>query len=353
MKFTIDFNFEKVMLYIVFQSIFGYLVLKYDNFIDIFIKEIILLISMIISIICFCIRKKNTSNENKIIHNERYYKMEKDEKKIERNNGIKEYLYIIFFYFIFNIIPFINGIQIIRGISIFSVCTNFLFIGILLIGYLSSTILYKHQLMSGLVLFLVIFFHPNLSNNYTHKKHHIFFFSLIYSIIFYYLQGIFRGYYKYTMEVKFVDPYFISAVDAGMNMIKNLLVYLYHYLKKNKKFFKRKKNKEFTILKFIFGAIGNIGYPILDILNCYHNSPYHQCVAEYLAKLIQISFYKDSSKEDMIVGIINSIFSCISAEIIILRFCGLEENTKIAINERTIQEDNISVNLSHSDNSLS
>ena len=36
----------------------------------------------------------------------------------------------------------------------------------------------------------------------------------------------------------------------------------------------------------------------------------------------------------------NSIFSCIAAEIIILRFCGLEKNTKIVIDERLKREDN-------------
>ena len=31
------------------------------------------------------------------------------------------------------------------------------------------------------------------------------------------------------MEIKFVDPFFISAVDVGMNIVKNLLVIGYNY----------------------------------------------------------------------------------------------------------------------------
>ena len=343
MKFTVDFNFENEMIYIVLQSIFGIFVYKYDN-IPIFIKEIVLFISLIISIICFYIRKKSSYIENNGFFLEKYFKMEKKKEKNEKEkNKIKEYLFIIFFYFILNIIPFINGIQLNRGMYLFSAFSNFLFIGIIIIGYFHLTKFENHQLFSAIFIFFIIFLHPNLSYNYHKYKRHIFYFSAIYSIIFYYLQGIFRGYFKFAMEIKFVDPFFISAVDVGMNIVKNLLVIGYNYRVKNYTYFHKnweKKINEINITHFILAIIGNIGYPIIDILNCYYNSPYHQCVSEYLGKLIQISFYKEKTALDVIIAIVNSIFSCIAAEIIILRFCGLEKNTKIVIDERLKREDN-------------
>ena len=358
MKFTVDFNFEKEMIYIIFQSILGYLIYNYDNCVPIFIKEILLLISMIISIICFFKRKKYSYNENNDFYRERYFQInEKKEKKIKKGNiEIKEYLYIIIFFFFLNVIPFINGIQLNRVLIIFSVYANFLFIGIILIGYFYSTKLYNHQLLSAIVLFIIIFFHPNLSYNYNKYKKHNFIFSTIYSIIFYYIQGLFKGYFKFAMEIKFIDPFFISSVDVGMNMIKNILVIVYYYKKNINRFFEKnwkQKINEIKITNLIFASIGNIGYPIFDALNCYYNSPYHQCVAEYLGKLIKISFHEKTDKIDMIIAVINSIFSCIAAEIIILRFCGLEKNTKIAIEERLNIEDKDIYLISSQNNSIS
>ena len=64
-------------------------------------------------------------------------------------------------------------------------------------------------------------------------------------------------------------------------------------------------------------------YPIFDIFNCYYNLTYHQSISEYLGKLIQICHYKGITVLEIIIRIMNTIFSCIDAIIIILRFCGL------------------------------
>ena len=89
--------------------------------------------------------------------------------------------------------------------------------------------------------------------------------------------------------------------------------------------------------------IGVTVYPICDILICYFNSPYHQCVCDILAYFIG-SFY-DFSIENTIIGIINLFFSCVYAEIIILKFCDLDKNTKIEIQERSSER--LSLNLSN------
>ena len=102
MKSPIIFNFDRNIIFIILQYISLYFTGIYS--IPIFIKEIILLISMIISLICFFKRNK-FSNIDMKIDNERYFQIQKT-KINDAKKGIpeiKDYLFIIFFYFLLEI----------------------------------------------------------------------------------------------------------------------------------------------------------------------------------------------------------------------------------------------------------
>ena len=73
MKSPIIFNFDRNIIFIILQYISLYFTGIYS--IPIFIKEIILLISMIISLICFFKRNK-FSNIDMKIDNERYFQIQ-------------------------------------------------------------------------------------------------------------------------------------------------------------------------------------------------------------------------------------------------------------------------------------
>ena len=76
--------------------------------------------------------------------------------------------------------------------------------------------------------------------------------------------------------------------------------------------------------------------PIIDILVCYYYSPFHQCVSENLSTSI-LYFWGETDDLiiNIIIGIINLFFSSVSSEIIILKFCDLDKNTKKEISERS------------------
>ncbi len=186
MKSPIIFNFDRNIIFIILQYISLYFAGKYSF--PIFIKEIILLISMIISLICFFKRNKFSHIDMKI-DNERYFQTQitkiNDAKK--GIPEIKDYLFIIFFYFILNIIPFLNNIKLIRIFIIYSWCLNSIFIGIL-IGYYIRNKFYNHQLLSVIILFILMFFYPNFHINYKAYKFHIFFFNFLFYILFFFID---------------------------------------------------------------------------------------------------------------------------------------------------------------------
>ena len=169
--------------------------------------------------------------------------------------------------------------------------------------------------------------------NYKTKKIHQFIINLIFSSLYYYSQGILRGYFKYSMENKFISPFFISSVNVGMNLIKNILVKVYEYFILNKEinYFNYQIEGTYKIIECILFICCEILIPIFDILICYFYSPYHQCVCEIFSSIFIGKSFKLC---DVIIGISNLFFSCVASEIIILKFCDLDKNTKIEIRKR-------------------
>jgi len=342
MKSPIIFNFDWNIIFIILQYLSLFFTRQYSF--PIFIKEFILFISMIISLICFYKRNK-FSYIDKNFNNERYFKTQltiNDQKY--GNPKIKEYLYIILFYFMLNVIPFLNNIKLIRFFSIYSWCLNSIFIGIF-VGNFGLNKFYIHQLLSVIILFFLMFCDPFFHSDNKKYKFHIFFFNLLFSLLYYYLQGLLRVYFKFSMEIKFVNPFFISAVDVGMNIIKNFLVIGYYYflVDENRKqsYFNSnwyEKKKKMTLIYGIISIIGNVTYPIFNIMTCYIYSPYHQTICENYARLFD-SILKNFNILNAFNGIINVFFSLVASEIIILKFCNLDKNTKIEIQKRAIKEE--------------
>ena len=194
MKNLISIDLDKNIIYIIIYVISD-IVGKINENNIIFLQDLILLISFIISIICFYLNTKNYQINN----------ITDDEIKI----NIKEYLYVIFIYILFNIIPFLHSIRFSKNLRIYYFCSNMIFIGILLVCYFEKNKLYNHQKLSCIVLFLIIFFHPSLHQNFSNTSLIYFVCNTIFSVLYYYSRGIIRGYFKYAMNNKYINPFLL------------------------------------------------------------------------------------------------------------------------------------------------
>ena len=314
--FNLDKNIKYIIIYLIISSFF-FLFFKSQSFLD----DLCLLFSFIISLICLYLTNKRSkiNNETK-----------------DKNTNIKEYFYIILVYFLLNIIPFLRDIS--KNLDIYFCYSNITFIGIIIIGFFKKETFFNHQIISLNILFLLMPFSPSFKNNYKTVKIHKFIINSIFSSLYYYSQGILKGYFKYSMENKFISPFFISSINAGMNLIKNILVKVYKYFILNKEinYFNFKIEGKYEIIKCILFICSGISIPIFDILICYFYSPYHQCVCDISSNFIFLFFDDETNLilKDLITGILNIFFSCVASEIIILNFCDLDKNTKKEIKKR-------------------
>ena len=351
MRFPIILNFDSKIIYIILVSITVTIIFKYDKqYKKNFFQEIASLTSITISIICLYIRKKKSNfKENRepeivfkkketekgfIIYNSNFKNLESEENESEEEEDstidpcLKEDHYmIILIYLLFNIIPFFNSSQIFQ-MKIYSFLSNTILIGIILVICYNNVNLYSHQYFSVIILFSSMLFYSFFI------KEEINFVNILISIIYYILTGLLFGYLKYTMEIKFIDPFFIVIIYSTCFMLKNFLVYIY---KKNQNHifdFDIQMLKELT---FYWYFLSLTFHPILNILIGYYYTPYHQTFCEILGNFIYL-FLKNEDQSirniQIIIGIINLFFSLVASEIVILRFCGLDINTKKEIHER-------------------
>ena len=284
MKSPILIDYDKNIIYII-MSILSKIIFKKINSID-FFNDLSLLLSFIISLLFLCLQNKNKFSNNSLDSFS-----ENKKKEIEKNKK-KEYFYIILLYFLFNIIPFLRGIQFNKKLRIYLCYSNITFIGIIIIGFFKKEKFFKHQIISLNILFLNMPLSSNFKEKYKTVKIHQFIINSIFSSLYYYSQGILRGYFKYSMENKFISPFFISSIDVGMNLIKNLLVKVYKYFILNKEinYFNFKIEGKYEIIKCILFICSGISIPIFDILICYFYSPYHQCVSDISSNFIFLFF---------------------------------------------------------------
>ena len=347
----IKFNFDKNLI-ILLVNLSSFIIItsviaKKSEII--FLKDLFFLISFIISIICLKIQKqssKTSHNPSKIFRP--IIAKELENQKVVKN--FRMYLSIFIIFILFFILSLINEIHIIHKLEQYPFYSNIIFIGIIFIGIIKKEKLYNHHKLSFIILFFIMFFNPILFKTFISIPKYIFIMNSIYSIGFYFSMGLLRGLIKVMMENKFISPFFFSALNSILHMIIDLIIYGYYYFiveeQERVSYFNSNWTEKVLSMNYtymILYFIGLIVYLICDILVCYFNSPYHQCVCDILASFIG-TFY-DFSIENIIIGIINLFFSCVSTEIIILKFCDLDKNTKIQIQERSSER--LSLNLSN------
>ena len=329
MKFPIKLNFDHNIKYLL---IFLFLKILHSN--SIFIKIYIDLIAFIISLICFLIRKQYFRNTKKNILtftiNKKYSK--------EIKYPLKENFYIIIIYLLLLIIEILMAIF---NLYIYIYFYIFIFIGIRLTSYLRMEKIYKHQKISYFILFFLfgfIFFFQFMLSFLTIKN---IFISSIVSILYYYSVGIINGYIKYSMEIKFIDPYFIATVELGYNLIFNLIYESYLCFWKNQGAFYFELGVWFNILPYFILSLILFLCSLFNILVIYYYSPYHHCVCTILTFYFNRKiFFSNQLQSNRVINIIfyiiNVFFSCVVAEIIILNFCNLDKDTKYQITKRAI-----------------
>ena len=318
MKSIIILNFDRKVIYIIIHCL-SYILSKFlkPSFHGDIITDICLLISFIINILLLILRTKNTNSSNQNNNN------------ISQKLNFKEYYYILFIYLLYNIIVLLIEIK----NCIINYCySNIIFFGILFITSFRNEQLFIHQKISVIILFICIFFTSNFFNLFNHSKLYIIFTS-IYSSLYYYSEGLIRGYFKYSMEVNFINPFFISSVDAFINLLKNIFerVYKYYILNQQINYFSVSVDKEIKYIQSILRYTFLVLMPTLNVLICYYYTPYHLYSSLILAHFIIKNLI---TLNDIIVGIINIFFSLIISEVIILKFCDLDYNTKLEIKNR-------------------
>ena len=359
MEFPIGLNFDKNCPILFLNLLSFLLIYLYDRACR---KRYLYIttnfISCAISLICLFIRKKSTLRKCQEINVTKktetgiimYQEKRNKDNEFYLNN---EHFIIIIIYFLFNILPFLGGTKLVE-IHFYWFYSNTIFCGILLVGFFIHQKIYKHHLISMFVLFLIIFFNGDFSER---MKESSFVKNTLGSIIYYISRGALRNYFNYLMLNYFIDPFYISTIDALMVNIKTILNHFYAviFIEENEK--KKFMNANFEwnefsntifLIQFILYSISIIANPILDVLTSYNYTAYHQSLIDVLANFLfafmnQIEFKNSKINikiniRDLIIGIINIFFIGVAAKIIILKFWKLNIDTKSEISKRASKD---------------
>ena len=332
MKCPIKIYFDHNIKYLII-NIFSKIIVK-----TIFSKIKEHSLTFIISIICFLIRKKYFRNTNKnitVFNTNKQYNYE------ELISNSKEYFNIILIYVLLLIIDILSELFKFPFHSFYYI---FKLIGLILISYLKNEKIHKHQKISYIILFILFGYISSFTFFYVKTK--TFIILSIISILWFYTEGLLSGYIKYSMEIKFIDPYFITIVDLGYTLLLKFLIVGINYFwkKKNRELYNFKLNLNYIsfYIKYCIISLFIFIYYLFDVLVCYYYSPYHQCVCDIFtyffieSKENWIYYYRFPKYIYTIFYIINIFFVCVVAEIIILNFCDLEKDTKSEIQKRAI-----------------
>ena len=317
-------------------------------------------ISCAISLFCLYIRKKSTLRESKEITVTQktetgiimYQEKREDDNRFYLNN---KHFIIIIIYFLFNILPFLRGTKLVE-ITFYRFYSNTIFCEILLVGFFIHQKIYKHHLISMFVLFLIMFFYGDFSEK---MKESSYVKNTLGSLLYYISRGALRNYFNYLMLNYYIDPFYISTIDALMANIKTILIHFYAviFIEENEK--KKFMNANFEwnefsntifLIQFILYSISIIANPILDILTSYNYTAYHQSLIDILGHFL-FTFIPSSNIKtkinirDIIIGIINIFFTGVAAEIIILKFWELNIDTKTEISKRASKDAKIENDL--------
>ena len=346
----IKFNFHKNLIYMII-NLFAYITIStvvVTKSEVIFLKDLCFFIAFIISMYCLSIQNKFSKTSNNQTKLFRDINEKENENKMKKEK-FKTYFSIIIIHLLFYIVSIVYEFQLFNEIIIYPFLSNMSFIGILISGYHKKGKLGSHHKLSFIILFFAIFFSPSLYEAFNSTKKNMFIFNALYSFFFYYIIGLIRAVVKRMMENNFISPFFITALNSIFRIIVDFFIYGYYYFIAEEQvrisYFQKNLTENFqniNLIHMILYCFGIIIYLIFDILIGYFNSPYHQSVCDVLA--IFIGTIIQFSIGNIIIMVINLFFSCVAAEIIILKFCNLDKNTIIEIQSRASER--ISINLS-------
>ena len=212
---------------------------------------------------------------------------------------------------------------------------------ILLLSLFLKLQIYNHHLLVIIISLLLTIFEIILQSLKTKE--------IISLLIFHLFLGVKLLMDNYVMEKYLVHPLLLFGLFGIIDLIVNVLIFIIVVA-----FF----NKEYKDIKSYFN---NNNYKILihilivflmrlnDIYIIYFYNPIFE-VFPYFVMQIVVMFFEEKKKDlkFIIITIIFSIFTIlnllIALEIMILKFCGLDKNTKIEIAKRAIVSENIDDN---------
>ena len=209
---------------------------------------------------------------------------------------------------------------------------------ILLLSLFLKLQIYNHHLLVIIISLLLTIFEIILQSLKTKE--------IISLLIFHLFLGVKLLMDNYVMEKYLVHPFLLFGLFGIIDLIVNVLIFIIVVA-----FF----NEEYEDIKIYFN---NNNYKILihilfvflmrlnDIYIIYFYNPIFE-VFPYFVMQIVVMFFEEKKKDlkFIIITILFSIFTIlnllIALEIIILKFCGLDKNTKIEIAKRAIVSENI------------
>ena len=279
------------------------------------------------------------------------------EKKFIKSNYKKlpskntKYDYIIF---ILNI--FINTLFILFSKAYSSFYFSFqgtilLFLSIFM-RFSSDFKFYKHRIVGILIFFIFSIIIDILSNSYEKTKVTFEFSQIIIQFIYFILYSVTLNYRKYLMEAKYVSPFMVCSIFGLLDLIFQIILELIGYNYKN---FLSYNQKEITLSLLANIKIANIPSILLKSIPfiilyiifycCYYLiidkfTIIHGVIMEIITLFSNILIKRLKEQEIYIIVIfaILYIFIIIGLfiyiEIIELKFCGLNKNTRRNILDR-------------------
>ena len=206
--------------------------------------------------------------------------------------------------------------------------SNFCLLSVIPFSYfLFKTKIHSHHLLSIILIFIstiIIIYHDN---DYT---------KVILSIIYFIYFGFEMSFFKYYMEYYFINVYIVCLIQSIAAIAFNFCNIVYKLIKSEKNDFIEDFNELISNpFKFLIIAILYIFNFMSLKLGIFYLTPIHCMIGISLQCNIFFIYYNSFSNSLIIITTIRLIFEIFSLliynEIIILNFCGLEQNTRKVI----------------------
>ncbi len=270
------------------------------------------------SIICFILyyflEKESKSEKEEEKMKSEYVSFTIKEKKhiynYESTVYTKIQVFILYFCYQMIIFYYVNVKRHIPYKSFISVCFIF---AVISNHFFSNEKIYMHHFVSITGLIILMFFDGKFLINSTK--------DIRGSMIYYGLKGFSITYVKYLMQNKFLSPYLAASVS---NFFLTFIHFCIMMTKEDKSSY-FEYNIDFNFFFFLISGTLNT---IFEHLTIYYYSPFHQLIVENIERLESSNFY------DLIILLLNILFTLLYCEIITINIWGLGSFTKENIKKR-------------------